>query len=176
MKSMKTQLFYRKCLWISNFFQIFNFIGSSVIYLSLSEIPIYVDSPEAIRVKYNSANYLHTSLGADLFYESTTDHSNLPWTLDSKGRISSLFKKMSHSASYPLSSDFLSSLFVLFLFSLLSSSLVSSLFCLLLLSLVSSAFFSLLSSSLFSSLFFFGLFSLLSCSLVPCYIIFFACS
>ncbi len=38
----KHKLFYSKCLWISYFFfpQIFNFIGSSVIYLFLGEIPI----------------------------------------------------------------------------------------------------------------------------------------
>ncbi len=36
-----------KCLCISYFFKIFNFIGFSVIYLSLSEIP-YMGSPEAI--------------------------------------------------------------------------------------------------------------------------------
>ncbi len=32
-------------------FQIFYFNGSSVIYLSLSEIPIWMESPESIRVK-----------------------------------------------------------------------------------------------------------------------------
>jgi hypothetical protein len=42
MKSLKTQIIlHTKCLWISYFFQIFNFIGSSVIYLSMSEIPIW---------------------------------------------------------------------------------------------------------------------------------------
>jgi hypothetical protein len=40
MKSMKRLLFYSKCFYIS-FFQIFNFLGSSVIFLSLSEIPIW---------------------------------------------------------------------------------------------------------------------------------------
>ena len=39
MKVWKHKLFYTKFLWISYFFQIFTFIGSSVIYLSLSEIP-----------------------------------------------------------------------------------------------------------------------------------------
>jgi hypothetical protein len=34
---------HRQCLWVSYFFQIFNFIGSSVIFLSLSEIPIWTD-------------------------------------------------------------------------------------------------------------------------------------
>ncbi len=41
MKVWKDKLFYSKCLWISYFFQIFNFIGSSVIFLSRSEIPIW---------------------------------------------------------------------------------------------------------------------------------------
>ncbi len=40
-KGRKQKIFYRQCLWISYFFQIFNFIGFSVIYLSLSEIPIW---------------------------------------------------------------------------------------------------------------------------------------
>ncbi len=40
-KVWKHKLFYTKCLWISYFFQIFYFIGSSVIYLSLSKIPIW---------------------------------------------------------------------------------------------------------------------------------------
>ncbi len=40
-KVWKQKLFYTKCLWISNFFQNFTFIGSSVICLSLSEIPIW---------------------------------------------------------------------------------------------------------------------------------------
>ncbi len=39
MKNIKTQIIRGKCLWISNFLTNFNFIGSSVIYLSLSEIP-----------------------------------------------------------------------------------------------------------------------------------------
>jgi hypothetical protein len=40
-KVRKHKLFYTKCLWIIYFFQIFYFIGSSVIYLSLSKIPIW---------------------------------------------------------------------------------------------------------------------------------------
>jgi hypothetical protein len=39
-KVWKDKLFYEECLWIS-FFQIFNFSGFSVIYLSLTEIPIW---------------------------------------------------------------------------------------------------------------------------------------
>ncbi len=45
-KVKKRKLFYTKCLWISNFFQIFTFIGSSVICLSLSEIPIWTHQRE----------------------------------------------------------------------------------------------------------------------------------
>jgi hypothetical protein len=46
MKSLKHKLFYTKCLWISYFFQIFTYIGSSVICLSLSEIPIWTHQRE----------------------------------------------------------------------------------------------------------------------------------
>ncbi len=45
-KVWKHKLFYTKCLWISYFFQIFIFIGSSVICLSLSEIPIWTHQRE----------------------------------------------------------------------------------------------------------------------------------
>ncbi len=45
-KIWKHKLFYTKCLWISYFFQIFTFIGSSVICLSLSEIPIWTHQRE----------------------------------------------------------------------------------------------------------------------------------
>jgi hypothetical protein len=39
-------LFYTKCFWISYFFQIFTFIGSSVICFSLSEIPKWTHQRE----------------------------------------------------------------------------------------------------------------------------------
>ncbi len=45
-KVWKHKLFYTICLWISYFFQIFTFIGSSVICLSLSEIPIWTHQRE----------------------------------------------------------------------------------------------------------------------------------
>ena len=45
-KVWKQILFYTKCLWISYFFQIFTFVGSSVICLSLSEIPIWTHQRE----------------------------------------------------------------------------------------------------------------------------------
>ncbi len=45
-KVWKHKLFYTKCLWISYFFQIFTFSGSSVICLSLSEIPIWTHQRE----------------------------------------------------------------------------------------------------------------------------------
>ncbi len=41
MKSMKTQIILQKMLVDKLFYQIFNFIASSVIYLSLSEISIF---------------------------------------------------------------------------------------------------------------------------------------
>ncbi len=45
-KVWKQILFYTKCLWISYFLQIFTFVGSSVICLSLSEIPIWTHQRE----------------------------------------------------------------------------------------------------------------------------------
>ncbi len=45
-KVWKHKLFYTECLWISYFFQIFTFIGSSLICLSLSEIPIWTHQRE----------------------------------------------------------------------------------------------------------------------------------
>ncbi len=41
MKSMKTQIILQKMVVDKLFYQIFNFIASSVIYLSLSEISIF---------------------------------------------------------------------------------------------------------------------------------------
>jgi hypothetical protein len=104
--------------------------------------------------KYNSVNYLRTTLGADLFYESTTDHSSDPWTVDSKGRISEDFLLFLKICLIPPPILFLLP-FSLFFFSF---------------SLPSSLFFSCFKSLLFSSLFCLAL-------MVSCYIlIFFACS
>ncbi len=51
-KVWKHKLFYTKCLWISNFFLIFTFIGSSVIYLSLSKIPIWTHQRQFGLIRY----------------------------------------------------------------------------------------------------------------------------
>jgi hypothetical protein len=54
MKSMKTHI---KCLWMSIFFQIFYFNGSSVIYLYFSEILVW-NSSEAIRGKVQESDLI----------------------------------------------------------------------------------------------------------------------
>jgi hypothetical protein len=51
MKSMKTHIILQVILVDYLFFQIFKFIGSSVIYLSFEQDP-HMDSPEAIRVNH----------------------------------------------------------------------------------------------------------------------------
>jgi hypothetical protein len=66
MKSMKTQItvFYTNCLWIRIFFQIFIFIGTSVIYLSLSEIPIWTHQMQF--------GLSHEGEGSSTFYSTKT--------------------------------------------------------------------------------------------------------
>ncbi len=80
------KIIHTKCLWISNFFQIFTFIGSLVIGLSLSEIPIWTHQREfglsnsLVCIKHIPELYLHCLHMPCLQYKET-DKKRSFWLL-----------------------------------------------------------------------------------------------
>ena len=105
MKSMKRPLFYSKCFYIS-FFQIFNFLGSSVIFLSLSEIPIWTHQRQFVLRSYRSI----TVFGMRKYLAHICEvHCRLPILLSNQS------KNMNTGASFFMSKPSLLANFVTFL-------------------------------------------------------------